>query len=177
MNGLENWRRESCSGGQCSCTQVCGWNSCCAWLWLWTGWSPSIFSIFGTIWLFSVPQREKTLDQEAVSDRWWGHICSWGLVWESGWELYHGNPSAATYTLCKYEQILFALLCVGTGGGEWLPKWGVNQGEHSTQEGIRKDPITRNQGEPARGEIFVYYLLVIDTLEYNENLWKKCRKL
>ena len=27
--------------------------------WIWTGWSPSIFSWFGTIWLFSVPQHEK----------------------------------------------------------------------------------------------------------------------
>ena len=84
--------------GQCSCTQVCGCNGCCAWLWLWTGWSPSILW-FGPIWLFSVPQHEKkkTLGWEAVSDRWWGHICRWILFWGSGWELlYHGNPSTAT---------------------------------------------------------------------------------
>ena len=46
------------SPGQCSCTKVCGCNGCYAWL-VWTGWSPSIFSWFGTIWLFSVPQHEK----------------------------------------------------------------------------------------------------------------------
>ena len=41
---------------------------------LWTGWSPSIFSWFCTIWLlFSVLQHEKTLGWGAVSDRWWGH--------------------------------------------------------------------------------------------------------
>ena len=49
------------SPGQCSCTQVCGCNGCCAWLWLWTSWSPSKFSWFGTIWLFSIPQHEKHL--------------------------------------------------------------------------------------------------------------------
>ena len=39
----------------------------------------------------------KTLGWEAVTDRWRGHICSWGLFRGSGWELlYHGNPSAAT---------------------------------------------------------------------------------
>ena len=40
------WRTDEGSGvspGQCFCTQVCGCNGCCAWLWLWTGWSPSIF--------------------------------------------------------------------------------------------------------------------------------------
>ena len=34
--------------------------------WLWTGWSPSIFSSFGTIWLFSFPQHEKTLSWESA---------------------------------------------------------------------------------------------------------------
>ena len=47
------------SQGQCSCTQVCVCNGCCWWLWLWTSWSPSIFSEFGTIWLFCVPQHAK----------------------------------------------------------------------------------------------------------------------
>ena len=58
----------------------------------------SIFSRFGTIWLFSVPQYQKSLGWEAVSDRWWSHICSWELFRESGWELLYGhwNPSAAT---------------------------------------------------------------------------------
>ena len=40
-------------------SQVCGSNGCCARLWLWTGWSPSIFSWFGTIWLFFVPHMKK----------------------------------------------------------------------------------------------------------------------
>ena len=51
------------------------------------------------IWqhLFSVPQHEKTLGWEAVSDQWQGNICSGDLLGGSGWELlYHGNPSAAT---------------------------------------------------------------------------------
>ena len=47
------------SPGQCFCTQVCGCHGCCAWLWLWTGWSPSIFSWFGTIRLLFVPQHKK----------------------------------------------------------------------------------------------------------------------
>ena len=56
------------SPGQC--TQVCGCNACCAWLWHWPGWSPSILSWFGTIWIFSVPQHEKTqywTDDEFIS--------------------------------------------------------------------------------------------------------------
>ena len=83
---------------QCSCTQVCGCNGFWAWLWLWTRWQSFIFW-FGTIWLFSVPKHEKQqrLAGEAVSDRWWGHIRSWGFFWGSGWELlYHRNPIAAT---------------------------------------------------------------------------------
>ena len=83
--------------GQCSSTQVCGCKSCCVWLSLWTGWSSSIFSWFGTIWLFTVPQHEETLGWEAVLDWWWGLICNWGLFRWSGWRLLdHGNPSAAT---------------------------------------------------------------------------------
>ena len=46
------------SPGQCSCTQDCSCNGWCALLWLWIGWSPSIFW-FGTILLFSVAQPEK----------------------------------------------------------------------------------------------------------------------
>ena len=94
MNGLENWW----SPGQCSCTQVCGCNGYCAWLWLWTGWSPSIFSWLGTIY-FLFPNIKKKFGWEAVSDRWWGHrhICGWRLFRGSGWELlYHRNPSTAT---------------------------------------------------------------------------------
>ena len=69
---------------------VCGCNGCCALLWLWTGSSPSIFSWFGTMWLYSAPQHEHTLGWEAVyriDDE--VIICSWGL-------LYHGNSSAVT---------------------------------------------------------------------------------
>ena len=43
-----------------SCTQVCGCNGCCVWLWLWTGWSPSIFSWFGIIY-FLFPNMKKHL--------------------------------------------------------------------------------------------------------------------
>ena len=46
-------------------TQIFGCNGCCAWLWLWTGWLPSIFPWLGTIWLFAVPQHE------AKSLSWW----------------------------------------------------------------------------------------------------------
>ena len=50
---------------------------CCVWLWCWTGWSSSTFSWIGTIWLFSVPQQEKTLGcWEAVSNQ----QLSWGSV-------------------------------------------------------------------------------------------------
>ena len=41
---------------------------------------------------FLFPNMQKTLGWEAVSDQWWGHICSWGLFQGSGWELlYHGE--------------------------------------------------------------------------------------
>ena len=85
------------SPGQCFCTHVCR-ALAAVHDWLWTGWSPSIFSWFGTIWLFSVPQHEKkTLGWEAGSDWWWGRICSSGLFRGSGWELpYQRNPNAAT---------------------------------------------------------------------------------
>ena len=73
--------------GQCSCTQVCGWNGCCAWLWLWTG---LITLHILLIWhyLFSVPQHEKPhlaekqylTDDEVI-------FCSWALFRGSGWEL------------------------------------------------------------------------------------------
>ena len=34
---------------------------------------------------------------QAVSDRWWGHICSWRLFRGSGWELlYQGNQHCNT---------------------------------------------------------------------------------
>ena len=64
--------------GQCSCTQVCGCNGCCAWLWLWTGWSPSIFSWYGTNMKKHLVGNEYRTDDE---------ICSWGLFLGSGWEL------------------------------------------------------------------------------------------
>ena len=44
------WPRKLMTPGQCSCTQVCSCNHCCEWLWLWIGWSPSIFSWFGTVY-------------------------------------------------------------------------------------------------------------------------------
>ena len=86
---------------QCYCPQVCGSNGCCAWLWLWTGWSPSILSQFGTIWLFFCsPIMKKTpLCWEAVSDRWWGHISSVENFFEDQDESFYSNvrnPSAIT---------------------------------------------------------------------------------
>ena len=66
QNGLENWQRESCFTGQCSCTLVCGCNGCCAWLWLWTGWSPSIFSwIYTILTIFYSPNMKKHLAVES----------------------------------------------------------------------------------------------------------------
>ena len=53
-------------------SQACGFNGCCAWLWPGTGWSPSTFSWFGTIYV-QFPNMKKILCLEAVSDRWWGH--------------------------------------------------------------------------------------------------------
>ena len=107
------------------------------WLWLWTGWSPSIFSWFGTIWLFSVPQHEKPLDWEAVSDWYWGHICSWGLfggsdesfytqeskhsntdgrsVWTTGQTMLTNKPQLFEFNHCILDYELFCpphiLLC------------------------------------------------------------------
>ena len=75
---LKNWQRESCFTRtmllHTGLVQP-GCNGWFAWLRLWSGWSPSIFSLFGTSWLISVPQHEKTttLGWEAASDRWWGH--------------------------------------------------------------------------------------------------------
>ena len=88
-----NWRRESrfTRTTLLHTSLWLQWLLCVTdWLWLWAGWSPSIFSWFGTIWLFSVPQYEKTL----------GCMRSYlqsKVFWGSGWELlYHGNASAAT---------------------------------------------------------------------------------
>ena len=79
------------SPGQCSCTQVTGCYGCCAWLWLWTGWSPSVLPPsfwFGTIQIFSVPQHENnSWLGSKIGPWWWGHICSWGLFRGLGWEL------------------------------------------------------------------------------------------
>ena len=53
-------------------------------------WAPSCYFMFPNM-------KKTTLGWEAVSDRWWCHICSWWLFQGSGWEfLYLGNPSAAT---------------------------------------------------------------------------------
>ena len=58
QNSLENWWRESCFMRtmllHSSLWLLCGTVA-------WTGWSPSIFSWFGIIWLLSVPQHEKHL--------------------------------------------------------------------------------------------------------------------
>ena len=63
---LHSGKGSPVSPGQCSCTPFCGCNGCCVWLWLWTGWSLSIFSWFGTIWLCSVLQHET---KKSLS--WW----------------------------------------------------------------------------------------------------------
>lgn len=78
------------SPGQCSCIQVCVCNGCCAWPWLWTHISQSfsLFSWFGTFWLFSVSQHEK-------NNYWLGStfglmmrsFLRWGLFWISLWQL------------------------------------------------------------------------------------------
>ena len=82
------------SPGQCSCTQVCG---CMQWLLCMTAALNRLITLNITIWLFSVPQHDKTFGWEAVLAWWWGLIFSWGLLWGSGWELlYDRNPSAAT---------------------------------------------------------------------------------
>ena len=53
------------SPGQCSSTKICGCNGCCAWLWLWTGWSPSIFSWFSTIY-FLFPKMKKKIGETGL---------------------------------------------------------------------------------------------------------------
>ena len=56
-----------------------------------------IFLIWNHLTIFCSPTWKKPLGWEAVLDRWWSHICSWGFFRGSGWELlYHGNPNAAT---------------------------------------------------------------------------------
>ena len=73
------WKSRAVSPGRCSCTHVCCWNGWCAWLWFWTGWWPSIFSWFDTIYLLSVPKHEKHL----AGKQYWTDdkviICSCGL--------------------------------------------------------------------------------------------------
>ena len=36
---------------------------------------------------FLFPTMKKKTWLRSWEDRWWGHICSWGLLWGSGWEL------------------------------------------------------------------------------------------
>ena len=91
--------------------------SCCAWLRLWSGWSSSIFTWFGTIWLFSVPQMRRTKNPhcwEAISDRSWGHICSWGLFEED--ESFYSTGIQALKHLWKK--------CV-SHRGDYVEKWTV----------------------------------------------------
>ena len=95
QNGLENWWRESCftrtmllhSGSVVAMAAVC---ACSFELVDHPPYSPKI-SLFGTIWLFFVPQHRT--DDEVT-----GIVCRiWGLFRGSGWELlYHRNSSAAT---------------------------------------------------------------------------------
>lgn len=83
--------------GQYSSIGVCCCNGCRVQLRLWAGFSPSIFSRFNTIWLFSVLHREKTLGWGAVLDWWCDHICCWEHFWGSDQMLlYHKPPSATT---------------------------------------------------------------------------------
>ena len=60
MNDLENWQRESCfTRTMLLHTSLwLQWLLYSAWPQIWTGWS-SIFSWFGTIWQFPVPQHEE----------------------------------------------------------------------------------------------------------------------
>ena len=81
------------SPGWCPCTQACDCNGCCAWLAL-SLLITAIVSWFGTIWLAPVPKHEKNTWVGSSNGPMWGHICSWGLIWGSGW--YHVNPSTAT---------------------------------------------------------------------------------
>ena len=96
QNGLENWRRESCS----TRTMLLGTS-----LWLQSllcvtvvlNWMITlhILLIWHHLTIFC-SQHDKHFGWEAVSDGWCDHN-SWGLLRWSGWEvLYHGNPSAAT---------------------------------------------------------------------------------
>ena len=66
--------------------------------WHWTGWSPSIFSWFGTIWPFSVLQHGKqywTNEEEicAVEDSFEDQ--------DESFNLYHRNPSGSVWTAGK----------------------------------------------------------------------------
>ena len=45
---------------QSSCTRVCGCKDCCAWLWLWTSSSPSIFSWFCNMIIFDSTTWKQT---------------------------------------------------------------------------------------------------------------------
>ena len=86
------------SPGQCSYTQFCGCNGCCAWLWLSTSWSASIFSRFGTIWLFfcSPTWNNHTWLGSSLGPivRSYPQLGTFSRIGMRA--LYHGNPSAAT---------------------------------------------------------------------------------
>ena len=83
-NSLEtSWKTDKeslVSPGQGSCTQVCGGNGCScvtvALNWLIT---LHILLIWQHLIIFC-SHTWRILSWEAVSDRWWGHICSRGLL-------------------------------------------------------------------------------------------------
>ena len=88
------------SPGQCSCRQVCSCNGYCAWLWLWAGWSSSIFSWFGMHYLtiFCSPTKphlagkQYRTDDEVIN---YLQLRTFSRIRMRA-SLYHGNPSAAT---------------------------------------------------------------------------------
>ena len=92
------------SPGQCSChAHKCVVTMAVVWLWLWTGWSPSIFSWFGPVWLFSVPQhvnKQKNLagKQYRTDDEFISAIEEFFEDQDESFctTVYHGNPSAVT---------------------------------------------------------------------------------
>ena len=72
------------------------------------------------------PNVKKTLGWEAVSDRWWDHIDSWGLFQGSGWELLipqeskHCNTDersvwTAGEPLLKYKHLVKFNHCITVG--------------------------------------------------------------
>ena len=95
QNGLKNWRRKywftTWDNAPAHKSVLQSWLLCMivALNWLITLkilliWQSSIFC--SQTWKQKQQQTTK-LGWEAVSDWWWGHICSLVLFWGSGWEL------------------------------------------------------------------------------------------